>query len=93
MVFNDRLRAARMYRGITQQQMANELNVALRTYQQYEQGKTYPSYDSLVIIADFLCQSLDWLLGRDEYIEFQEELAARRADVPQTNPPRRPRSK
>lgn len=93
MVFNDRLRAARMHRGITQQQMANQLNVALRTYQQYEQGKTYPSYESLVIIADFLYLSLDWLLGRDDYLEYQEEVSARYADVPETNLPRRPKSR
>jgi transcriptional regulator with XRE-family HTH domain len=69
MFFGKRLRAARMARNITQQNMADKANIALRTYQGYEQGVRYPSYDSLVLFADVLMVPTDWLLGRDDYLE------------------------
>lgn len=89
MVFGDRLRSVRMYRGITQQTMADRIGVALRTYQQYEQGRTSPSFELLVAIADVLNVPTDYLLGRDAYLE---SLGAS-FDAPRTDPPRRPKSK
>ncbi len=88
-MFKDRLRAARMHRGMTQQSMADVLGVALRTYQQYEQGKTFPSYDSLRSLADVLDLPTDWLLGRDEYLAS----SGASFDAPRTFPPRRPKSR
>lgn len=88
-MFGDRLRSARMFRGITQQRMADKLGMALRSYQQYEQGKTEPSADTLVVIADVLAVPLDWLFERDSYLES----IGVSVDVPRTSPPRRPRSK
>ena len=89
MFFGDRLRSARMYRRITQQVMADRIGVALRTYQQYEQGRSTPSYELLVSIADALDVPTDFLLGRDAYLE---SLGAS-FDAPRTDPPRRPKSK
>ena len=67
-MFGKRLRAARMARKITQQKFADLLNIGLRAYQHYEQSERYPSYDTLVTIADILDVPIDWLLGRDEYL-------------------------
>lgn len=68
-MFNKRLRDMRMKRGFTQQKMADNINVALRTYQCYETGTRSPSFESLVEIADILNISTDYLLGRDKYLE------------------------
>lgn len=65
-MFCKRLRDARMRRKLTQPQVAAVLGVALRTYQQYEQGIRNPSLDSLVLLADALGVSTDWLLGRTD---------------------------
>lgn len=63
-----RLRHIRMKRGYTQQFTADNAQIALRTLQGYEQGSRSPSYDVLVILADFFDVSVDWLLGRDEWL-------------------------
>lgn len=68
-MFNKRLRAIRMQKGLTQQKMANYLNIELRSYQKYEQGKRSPSLNNLVTIADIFDVSLDYLLCRDDFIQ------------------------
>lgn len=67
-MFNQRLRSLRMDNKITQQHFADMLDIALRTYQCYEQGVRSPSYDTLVKIADILDVSLDYLLCRDDFM-------------------------
>ena len=44
-MFNKRLREMRMLRKLTQQRFADMLNIALNTYQKYEQGERCPSLD------------------------------------------------
>ena len=68
-MFGKRLRAARIFRKCTQQMMADMLGCTLNSYQKYEQGERFPSFDSLVLLADFLSVPTDWLLGRDEYLQ------------------------
>lgn len=68
-MFNKRLRQMRMKRGFTQQKLADILDVALRSYQCYETGTRTPCYDLLILIADTLDVSLDYLLGRDEFMK------------------------
>lgn len=68
-MFNKRLRQMRMKRGLTQQNMADNINVALRTYQCYETGTRNPSFELLIQISDLLNTSTDYLLGRDEYLK------------------------
>lgn len=67
-MFNKRLRKMRMKRNLTQQNIADAINVALRSYQCYETGTRTPSYDLLVRIADTLDVSIDYLLGRDDFL-------------------------
>ena len=68
-MFGKRLRAARMTRKLTQQRLSDMVNIALRTYQHYESGTRYPSYELLVQFADILQVPTDWLLGRDAYLK------------------------
>lgn len=58
----------RMKRHFTQPQLADMLNIALRTYQGYEGETRSPSLDTLVKIADILNVPTDYLLGRDEFL-------------------------
>ena len=67
-MFNKRLREMRMKRGFTQQRLADTIGVALRSYQCYETGTRTPCYDLLILIADTLDVSLDYLLGRDDFM-------------------------
>lgn len=68
-MFNKRLRDIRMKRGFTQQKLADTLNIALRSYQCYETGTRRPSYELLIQIGDILHVSIDFLLGRDDFLQ------------------------
>lgn len=85
-MFNKRLREMRMKRGFTQQRLADTLNIALRSYQCYETGTRTPNYDLLIFIADTLDVSLDYLLGRDKFIQSHGVSA----DESPINPPENP---
>ncbi len=67
-MFNKRLREIRMKRGFTQQKLADSVDIALRSYQCYETGTRTPCYDLLICLADILDVSLDYLMGRDEFM-------------------------
>lgn len=67
-MFNKRLRQIRMKRGLTQQRLADSVDIALRSYQCYETGTRTPNYVLLVQIADVLDVSIDYLMGRDEFM-------------------------
>ena len=63
-MFCKNLRSARMQRHLTQQAVADAVNLALRSYQCYEQGTREPNLDMLIKLADLLQVSTDELLGR-----------------------------
>lgn len=67
-MFSKRLNQIRKSKGFTAQKMADQLGLALRSYQFYEGGKRSPSLDTLVQIADILDVSTDYLLCRDDFI-------------------------
>ena len=69
-ILSKRLRNARMEKVYTQQALSDEIDIALRTYQCYEQGRIAPSLPVLIKIADVLGISLDYLVGRDDFINF-----------------------
>ncbi len=85
-MFNDRLRATRIFRGITQQKTADAMGVSLRHYQKYESGEVEPDFVGLVEVSDFLNVPSDFLLGRDDYLK---SLGVS-VDVSLKCPPRRP---
>lgn len=68
-MFGKRLRHMRMKRGYTQPYMAEQLGVALRSYQCYEGGDRYPSFEILVKMGDVLNVPTDFLLGRDDFLQ------------------------
>lgn len=59
----NRLKDLRKERGLTVQQVADLMGVSKGSYNYYELGKTEPSIDKLVFLADFFCVSIDYLLG------------------------------
>lgn len=68
-MFNKRIRELRMKRGLTQQKTADALDIALRSYQCYETGTRRPPYELLVQIGDLFDVSIDYLLGRDSWLD------------------------
>ncbi len=86
-MFKDRIRSARIYRGLTLQGTADALDIALRSYQKYESGDREPNLDLLVSMADLFSVPVDFLLCRDDYLK---SLGVS-VDVPPEGPPRHPK--
>lgn len=68
-MFHIRLNQTRKARGITAQQMADQLCINIRSYRAYESADRSPSLEMLVKIADILKVSTDYLLCRDDFIK------------------------
>lgn len=64
--FTEHLKEARKRKKLKQREMAEHLQIGMRTYQNYEGGQRRPDYETLVAIADYLEVSLDYLLGRTD---------------------------
>lgn len=65
-VFRDKLIRWRIESGYTQKQLAAVCNIAVRTVASWENGERLPGYDSLILIAETMGVSIDWLVGRTE---------------------------
>ena len=63
MDFSNKLKELRMERNLTQEQMAELIEVHPRTYKRYENGETTPSIQTLRKIVIALGTSCDELLG------------------------------
>ena len=61
-----RLKILRTSHGLTQAELAENLNVSREAYSLYENGKRQMNYEALCAVADFYSVSLDYLLGRVE---------------------------
>lgn len=48
---------------MTQEEVAHGLHITLRSYQNYEQGRTSPPLHKLAALAIVFNVSTDWLLG------------------------------
>ncbi len=71
-MFKTRLNQIRKSKSITAQQMADSLSMGLRSYRNYESGNRFPSPENLIKIADILDVSIDYLLGRDDFLKAHE---------------------
>ena len=86
-MFNDRLRATRIFYRTTQQKTADAIGIPLRHYQKYESGEIEPDLRRLTELANFFNVPADFLLGRDDYLQF----LGVSVDVPPEGPPRHPK--
>ena len=59
------LKELRKEKGLTQEQLAEKLNVSNRSISRYETGNNMPDISLLIEIADIFEVSLDNLLGRE----------------------------
>ena len=68
MLFFEKLQCLRKQAGLTQQQMADVLDITANAYQNYEYGKRTPSIETLLYLSCFFNVSLDELLCRDDWM-------------------------
>ena len=64
-MFSEKIRQLRKDRHLTQAEVAKEVDLSARGYQDLELGAK-PGFDNLLHIADFYDVSVDWLMGRTD---------------------------
>ena len=67
MDFNNRLYQLRKQKGLSQEELANRLNVSRQTVSKWEVGDSTPDMEKLVAISDLIDVSLDKLvMGKED---------------------------
>jgi len=72
MEFNEKLQQLRKEKGLTQEQLAEELYVSRTAISKWESGKGYPNIESLKSISKLFVVSIDVLLSGEELISLAE---------------------
>ena len=73
MEFNEKLQELRKQKGLTQEEMAQQLYVSRAAVSKWESGRGYPNIDSLKQIAIFFNITVDELLSSGEILTIAEE--------------------
>jgi transcriptional regulator with XRE-family HTH domain len=76
-----RIRDARRARGLTQKQLAQELNIPVRTLRAYEQNKCVPDGETLHRIARALDFPVDYFLRKPMVSDMRVLFACRQDDI------------
>ncbi len=85
-VFPTRLRCLRLARGMTQQMVAESLNIHRTTYTKYETGKASPDQESLLTLARLFRVSVGYLLGQEDSICHTESALENGAGITTLSP-------
>lgn len=72
MEFNEKLQELRKQRGLTQEELAQNLYVSRTAISKWESGRGYPSIDSLKAISGFFGVTIDAMLSGDELLTIAE---------------------
>ena len=73
MEFNEKLQELRKNRGLTQEELAQEIFVSRTAVSKWESGRGYPNIDSLKALADYFSVTVDELISPDEIITAAED--------------------
>lgn len=75
-MFKENLKVLRQAKGMTQEELANRLNVVRQTISKWEKGLSVPDSDLLIKLADILEVSVSQLLGSTIEIEEKPDVLA-----------------
>ena len=70
----ENLKKLRLTKGLSQQALADHLELSQQTIYKYENGITEPNIDMLKVIADFFDVSIDYLTGNSSCTHKIEEV-------------------
>lgn len=65
-MYSNRFKDIRIAKGMTQKQVADDLELSVIAIQNYENLRRKPAYDILIALADYFDVSLDYLVGRTD---------------------------
>lgn len=80
MQFGDRLKELREEKELKQAELANLFNISPSTIGMYEQNRRTPDFALLNSIADYFGVSIDYLLGRTDIRNYEENTIAAHTD-------------
>ena len=60
-----RLKELRKNKGVSQEQVAKDLNISMRAYQNYEYGQREPNIEMILKLAEYYDVTTDYLLGKE----------------------------
>jgi transcriptional regulator with XRE-family HTH domain len=60
-----KIRELRLTKGVEQKDVANSINIGKGSISNWEIGRTEPSIDNLIKLADYFDCSIDYLTGRE----------------------------
>lgn len=70
----NRIIALRKEKKLNQEEVANQIGCVLKTYQNYEQGHTFPTLEYAAKLAKLYNVSIDYLLGYSDYTHIENEI-------------------
>ena len=73
MEFHEKLQQLRKQKGLTQEQLADQLYVSRAAVSKWESGRGYPNIDSLKALAKFYSVTIDELLSGEQMLTIAEE--------------------
>ncbi len=74
MTFAEKLKLIRKEKGLTQEDLAEQLEVSRQAVSKWESGSGYPETEKLLILSKRFNVSLDYLLLDDNFLEEQKNL-------------------
>lgn len=72
-MLSNRLLELRGKVGLSQKELSDRLKMARTTYSGYENGSREPDHETLKRIADFYEVTTDYLLGREDIMEYKSK--------------------
>ena len=66
MEIKDKIKELRLEKGLTQSQLAKEINFSLSIVSKWENDKKTPSIPAVIILAKYFNVTSDYLLGLEE---------------------------
>ena len=74
----NRIKELREAKGISMRQAASDLGMPYTTYVNYEKGAREPNSETLILLADYFCTSIDYMLGKQNAVsDFVPDLPAK----------------
>ena len=86
MTFGERLKMYRTQKGLSQEKIAEMLDVSRQAVTKWEAGQTTPNSDNLIALANLYDVSLDELIGKNEDTTFSNEEEKKKNFNPEHNP-------
>lgn len=73
MNFNEKLIELRKAKGLSQEELGNELGVSRQTISKWELAQSYPDFQRLVLLSDYFGLSLDELVKNVDVQEVRDK--------------------